>query len=173
MAARDKDKIMTIEIPGFNSKYLVSDVGAVFNKSGKKLYVSIDKHGYPRVALYKNGRRSGYTVHRLVCNAFLPNPDNKPVVNHKNGIRTDNRIENLEWCTVSENVLHGFKMGRVGKTAKGEAAPHHILKEKDIPEIRKMLSSGELSLKEIGARYGVSLHTIYSVKSGKNWNHIQ
>lgn len=79
--------------------------------------------GYPSVGLTKSGRPKSqrrFLVHRLIAKAFIPNPENKPDVNHINNIRTDFRIENLEWCTESENTRHAIKMG-VGKFYKSKA----------------------------------------------------
>lgn len=107
--------------------YFVSDVGDVYSyKYGtlKKRNTIVNKRtGYVLVVLCKNNKAQTKTVHRLVAQAFINNPDNKPEVNHKNGIRNDNRVENLEWATNSENQLHSFKiLGRkptwLGKCGK-------------------------------------------------------
>lgn len=66
--------------------------------------------GYPRVVLYKNGQRHRVFIHRLVCQAFLPNPDNKPFVNHIDGNPNNNCVANLEWCTHKENVRHAIEV---------------------------------------------------------------
>lgn len=66
--------------------------------------------GYFQIGLYKNNVRYFIGVHRLVAEAFIPNPNNKTCINHKNGIRTDNRVENLEWVTYSENMKHSYSV---------------------------------------------------------------
>lgn len=110
--------------------YYICDNGEVYsrtlnhNKFGriKKLKKRINKSGYNSVCLYKRLKKYYILVHRLVAKSFIPNPDNKSEVNHKNGIKTDNRVENLEWCTRSENVKHKYSVlhykgnmfGRIG-----------------------------------------------------------
>lgn len=159
-------------IVGYSGKYKIGDKGTVLKNNNTPLFQRKDRYGYMRVMLWLNKKLSNKSVHRLVAITFIQNPENKPHVHHKNGIRDDNRLENLEWVTAKENVLHGFKNGRIPATAKGENVPGHILKETDIPIIRQLLKD-DLSLRQIGNKFGVSLHTIYSIKSGKNWKHIK
>lgn len=96
--------------------YLITKTGEVYSKNYnhtgkvKKLVLRTNKFGYLKVALCKNKTIYWKQVHRLVAETFIPNPDNKPQVNHKNRIKTDNRVENLEWVTASENVLHRFRV---------------------------------------------------------------
>lgn len=82
--------------------------GRIDNRKGRILKPALDKYGYHRVTFSYNGKRKSYSVHRLVATAFIPNPENKPTVNHKNGIKTDNSIENLEWATQSEQKRHSI-----------------------------------------------------------------
>lgn len=101
------------EAPG----YIISSCGDVKSLPmrgnfwrGRLLKIKTDKHGYKRVALFIKGKMKDKLVHRLVAQAFIPNLDDKPQVNHKNGDKADNRVENLEWVTQSENGLHRYRV---------------------------------------------------------------
>lgn len=104
------------EIDGYNGVYFVSDQGRVMSKfRGERiLKPSINNAGYLKINL---GRHNSLDIHRLVAKEFLPNHGNKRDVNHKNGNKLDNRVENLEWITNKDNQLHGFyKLGHHGLT---------------------------------------------------------
>lgn len=100
---------------GSNCKYLINQNGYLIclQKKGlnKFLKSRIDRAGYFTVRLNKNGQSSTQFVHRLLAAAYIPNPNNKPFINHINGIKTDNRLENLEWVTHAENIKHAYEIG--------------------------------------------------------------
>lgn len=113
------------DIVGYEGLYQVSNLGRVkscekmishFRGGLRKLKekerkLVFDSDGYLVVDLYKNGKGKMNKVHRLVALAFIQNTENKKCVNHKNGIKSDNKVENLEWCTDSENQFHAFATG--------------------------------------------------------------
>lgn len=91
----------------FDGLYLISDDGKLYSTRSKRyLKHAVDKYGYIYYVISINGKRSTHKAHRLVAVAFIPNPENKPTVDHKNGIRADNRVENLIWATVREQFLN-------------------------------------------------------------------
>lgn len=110
------------EVVGYEGFYEVSNLGRAKSISrmsahkykrmviGKILKPIINNTGYVRFHFCKNGNIKTMNGHRIVAEAFIENPENKPTINHKNGIRHDNRVENLEWNTVSENVQHSFSV---------------------------------------------------------------
>ena len=93
-------------ISEYGEDYQVSNLGRVRSlkrKNIKIMNIKINRHGYCTVYLTKNGMLKTVTVHRLVAKAFIPNPENKPCIDHINTIKTDNRVENLRWVTHKEN----------------------------------------------------------------------
>ena len=95
---------------GYEGLYEVSNKGNVRNvRRNTLLKLSKTNDGYIQVHLYKNGIRTGFKVHRLVAQAFIPNPDNLPEVNHKDEDKTNNNVTNLEWCTAKYNVNYGHR----------------------------------------------------------------
>ena len=103
---------------GYEGLYEVSNMGNVRNvRRNKLLRLPKTNNRYIRISLCKNGIKTGLTVHRLVAEAFLPNPDNLPEVNHKDEDKTNNRVENLEWCNHKYNMNYGTRNIRAKETA--------------------------------------------------------
>lgn len=102
---------MEKEIKGYGGDYTITDDGKVISykyKTPRKMATWYQKNGYENIKLCKNNKTYHHLIHRLVAEAFIPNPNNLPQVNHKNKNRIDNRVENLEWCTAQENLYDSY-----------------------------------------------------------------
>ena len=105
------------DIEGYEGRYQVSNLGRVKRvTTGRILKGGKNTCGYLKVQLYKNGSKSDKTIHRLVAQAFIPNPENKLEINHIDEYKTNNVVSNIEWATRKENINHGTRNERVSKT---------------------------------------------------------
>ena len=141
--------------------YMVNNIGEVKRKEGldsaghyrneKMLSPKTNRYGYCEYALCKDGKMKSFTAHRLVAQAFIPNPHNYPCVNHKNEIKDDNRVENLEWCTIRYNTIYGTGLERA---------------RKNNPQCKKVIVDGKvfdsitLAYKYIGCHYKTLVHKL-------------
>ena len=162
------------DIKGFEGLYMVSNIGNVKRLKNEKAFLekligrSVDRYGYVKRVLCKQGKLKNFTEHRLVATAFIENPENKSTINHINGIKTDNRVENLEWNTNLENKQHAVSSGLTN--LKGTNHPRCKLSDKDVLEIREIGFSQTRTA--LSKKYGVSRITILRIIKRSNWNHI-
>jgi hypothetical protein len=133
------------DIIGYEGLYAVTSCGKVWSyKSKKFLKQRLDKDGYPRVTLHKNGKLKTYHVHKLVALAFVPNPNGYVEINHKSEIKTQNWVSNIEWCSHKYNVNYGTRTerARIKRSSGGKKI-------------------GGMTIKEISAKTGKPIQTIY------------
>jgi len=143
------------DIPGYEGYYQISSIGRVkavartiTGRWGKQRLKELIRRngknpkGYQLVDLHKNNISQTITIHRLVAMAFIVNPENKPCINHKNGIKDDNRVENLEWCTYAENNQHAIDTGLTPPPQKGKVGKLHNCSK---PVIQKRLDGSEIA----------------------------
>jgi HNH endonuclease/NUMOD4 motif len=106
-----------LNIKDYNNKYVINTNGQIKSASkGRLINQRLDRGGYMSVRLSMNGQTKTHYVHRLIAETFIPNPKTKPFINHINGIKTDNNIENLEWVTHAENMQHAYATGLCNKS---------------------------------------------------------
>lgn len=145
---------MIKDIPG-HPGYMANSDGKIIGKRGNVMKGHIDRCGYHEVVLSENGKSKSWLVHRLVMSTFVPTKNMEQLdVNHRNGIKTDNRLENLEWCTRSENTRHSYQNGLQTKVTN-QHGTYRTLGEQDFDIIRDLHHRGYLD-KEIAAEIGCS-----------------
>jgi len=167
-------------VVGYESVYEVSNIGNVKRVLQKKGTQSgrilkprkMTKTTYYYVNLWHKNQGKSICVHVLVAEAFLGKRIGHLVVNHKNGNRTDNRVENLEWITQSENIRHGFSnLGRP-KSDSGEKHARAKLKNADVLKIRELHATGKYTNVKLGEMFNVDPRTISQIHLMQNWKNI-
>jgi len=150
----------------FNGLYYVSNHGRIWSIHYFKLMkMFVNPGGYCCAPVLG---ASSKLVHRLVGDVFLTKPDIANIqINHKNGIKTDNRIENLEWCTYSHNLKHAREIG-LNPSLWGEGRKKSSLKNEDV----LLIVNSSIKTKDLAEKYSVSTNAICDIKAGRSWNHI-
>ena len=174
------------DIKGYEGLYQISNLGRIkslrkkiknngafgkrkiITKNEKIVSSYKNKDGYSVVQLYKNNKRKLKLVHRLVAEAFIPNPNNYPYVNHKDGNKANNCVDNLEWCNNSMNQLHAFSKG-LQKCGCDHAKAK--LKYEDVLFIKNNINKYQQT--ELAKMFNVSRKVIYQIKKGITYKNIK
>lgn len=164
------------DIKGYEGLYQISDSGKVkslpkitgsrFRKESIILYANTNRWGYSYVTLCVKNVMKSLTIHNLLAVHFIPNPLNKKYVNHINGNKADNLLENLEWVTAKENVQHAIKIGLAGSI--GSTNPNSKLNEYQVIEIFKSPQRYGI----LASIFGISKSQIVDIKRGRRWSHL-
>ncbi len=156
-----------LPVVGFEDYYKISNLGRIMSMQRKGAAMKIlhpmkTKFGYNCVTIRANETQKRVLIHRLVAQAFIFNAENKPFVNHKNGIKTDNYVANLEWCTAKENSNHAWANGLI-KSKFGDESHRRIIKEADRKVIYNRIINSNNNKKELAKEYNVSNATINNI----------
>lgn len=162
-------------VKGYEGLYEVSNLGRVRSlkratTSGVVLNQAV-KHGYMHVCLSKDGKPSTKRVHRLVAEAFIANPMDKPVVNHIDGDKTNNAVSNLEWATNSENELHSFRVLGKKPNRPWKGKPRKFARRLSYADATAIIDSKRPS-RELAAEFGVSKTTILNIRKRKIYKEV-
>ena len=147
------------DVEGFEGLYRVSNEGVLVSTPRFGTYGGVMKpyklnSGYEMYRLYKDGKTYCELAHRLLAKHFIPNLENKPCVNHIDGNRVNNSLENLEWVTQKENIQHAIRTGLMNN--RGESHPNVKLTDQEVLEIRDLYINKIYNQRELGETYGVS-----------------
>ena len=164
------------DVVGFEGLYRISNLGRVNSlrwAGGRIMCPKISKFGYPCLTLFKDGRKHFTAVHILVARAFVPNPESKPIVHHKDNDPANCRADNLEWVTYSENEYRAFQAGRKFGMA-GDENPGAKLGNNDVRLICELYIEGdrEFGGRALAKRFGVSPSAISGIIRGKTFKNI-
>lgn len=160
------------KIKGYEDRYLISNLGRIKSLKTNKCLSNkrLTRDGYCRVALYKNGKTKEFRTNRLVALHFIENPNKKPTVNHIDGIKTNNNVDNLEWATLSENMQHAYNKG-LKKPIKAFDQKNSKLSYDDVNYIKnnyKRYKRG-FSTVALAKKFGVTPRVINLVVNGKSY----
>jgi len=145
------------------SKFMRNGVVNTIHKKELILKETISSNGYYTISIYKIGN---VLLHRILGTTFIDNPYNKKTINHKNGIKTDNRLKNLEWNTYSENNKHAFD---TGLKKKGEDIYNAKLSKLDVENIRKQYNCETITQQKLADKYNVSIGNINGIVNFNRW----
>jgi len=146
-----------------DTEYFVSDTGEV-KRNGRILKPTIEKQGYMKLTLSHNSVRMYKRVHRLVAETFIPNPENKPEVNHKDFDKSNNCVDNLEWNNKSENIKYNYD--------KSNFQGRRKLSFDEVKEIRYLRNNKKLLVKELANKYNVSIGCIKKIIYNETYKNI-
>lgn len=169
-----EEKFKPIYINGVKTIYEISNYGYVvstnYRNTGKRHKLkSENNHDYRRVTLFINGKKYHKRIHRLVAEAFIPNPDNLPIVHHIDNNKSHNEVYNLEWTTDKGNFDYAYKDGLI-KT--GVNHPRHIYDEDQIHSVCELLEENSKTIKEISEITGVKIGIINNILFTNQWRSI-
>lgn len=158
-----------VDIPNYEGQYQVSTFGRVksFAHSAEKvLKPTINRQGYLSIHLCKNGRARWFRVSRLVALCFLPNPENKPEVDHRYGMKLDNYVDNLRWATSSENINYAFDLG-IQRGAQGDLNYAAKLTNAQAHQIRE--NPDDLTCSELAVKFGINEQLVSAIQLGRRY----
>lgn len=169
------------EIEGYDGWYEVSNYGRVksykaggprktFSETPRILKLKCRNDGYVDISLSRNNNRKTCSVHRLVAEAFIPNPENKPEVNHLDCNRANNFYLNLKWSTPKENVAHSILKG--DRNVAEENNPNSKLSKEDVLKIRRKYNQGGTTYIDLADMYGVTKGQIGHIINKRVWAHV-
>ena len=175
------DDVEVVRISGFDNGYYISKRGELFSSKRTRCKKvdgyykpsgSVHANGYRYFTLMKLGKSVKVQAHRLVAQGFIDNPLSKKCVNHKDGDKLNNTVENLEWATHSENALHAFNVGLRGASCKkaieSSARARSKITKEDADKIINIVSENPcMNYKEVGALFGCRENTIHRIVTGK------
>jgi hypothetical protein len=171
------DNEMWLPVKGYEGIYEVSSLGSIVSTAGRYFGCRIGSKGvtkqdrYIKVYLTKNRKSTWFKVHRLVADHFIPNPENKPEVNHIDGDRANNSVDNLEWCTRSENMQHA-QDNNLMPDYSGFNNPACILTPENVQYIRSKYSYRKYSAARLGKELNVSKTSVMRVINNKAFINI-
>lgn len=146
----------------------------ISQKTGRAMKETINAKGYPCITLTINGKPKFYRIHRLLAELFIPNPENKPFVNHKDRDRTNYSLDNLEWVTAQENVVHSVLNGgrkNYKRDNKGSRNANSRLSELHVSAIMDLIKIG-YSQEKLAIIFDVTQSTISKISNNKLWKQV-